>query len=82
MKAIEEQKAREKAIEDARKKAKASKYGESLDVITPEGKKLIKKTIPKKKVTDEKGEEWEVVDQRKSVIVEEDSSENNSDLSD
>ena len=69
-------------MDAARKKAKESKYGESQDVITPEGKKLIKKTVAKKKVTDEKGDEWEVVDQRKSVIVEESSSDNNSDLSD
>ena len=82
LKALEEQKAREKAMEAARKKTKTSKYGEAQDVITPEGKKLIKKTVPKTKVKDDKGDEWEVVDQRKSVIVEEDTSENNSDLSD
>ena len=83
MKAIEEQKAREKTMEAAKKKAKSSsRFGDnaSNEVITPDGKKLVKKTVSKKKVTDEKGNEWEVVDQRKSTIVEESSSDDNSDL--
>lgn len=79
MRQLEEQKARERAMEAARKKAKTSNYVENEDVITPEGKKLIKKTVPKKKVTDDKGNEWEVVDQRKSVVVEENSSDDDSD---
>lgn len=66
-------------MEIARKAAKNSKYGEIVDVLTPEGKKLIKKTIPKKKVVDDKGEEWEVVDNRKTQIVEYSSSEEMSD---
>jgi hypothetical protein len=37
---------------------------------------LKKKTLPKKKVTDENGNEWEVVDTKKKVIVENDSVEN------
>jgi hypothetical protein len=53
-------------MEEARKAAKNSKYGEKIDVVTPEGKKLIKKTIPKKKVVDYQGNEWEVVDNRKA----------------
>jgi hypothetical protein len=35
------------------------------------GKVLKKKTVPKKKVVDDKGDEWEVVDERKTLIVEE-----------
>jgi hypothetical protein len=51
-------------------------------VITPAGKVLKKKTLPKKKVTDEKGAEWEVVDQKKTVVVEESASDGNSIISD
>jgi len=36
---------------------------------------LKKKTLPKKKVIDDKGSEWEVVDQKKTVIVEESQSD-------
>ena len=38
---------------------------------SPEGKVLKRKVIPKKKIVDEQGGEWEVVDQRKTMIVEE-----------
>ena len=79
LKAQEEQKAREKQMEQARKAAKSNKDGEKSQVLTPEGKKLISKTVAKKKVIDSKGDEWEIVDQRKTVIVEESSSEDASD---
>lgn len=52
------------------------------DVITPGGKILKKKIVPKKKVTDEKGDQWEVVDQKKTVVVEESASDGASGLSD
>lgn len=66
-------------MEEARKSAKTTKSGEISNVYTPEGKKLIKKTVAKKKVVDSKGDEWEVVNSRKAVIVEESSSDEMSD---
>ena len=45
------------------------------------GKVLKKKTVPKKKVLDEKGDEWEVVDQRKTLIVEETDSDSDDQIS-
>lgn len=51
-----------------------------LDVKNPTGKVLKKKVIPKKKIADERGD-WEVVDQKKSVLVEEDDNKEDSDLS-
>jgi len=47
------------------------------------GKVIRKKVVPKKIVKDEKGDDWEVVDTKKTQIVEEDqSSDINSDSSD
>lgn len=71
--------AREKArlIEEIKLKQAfidAKRNGE--DTSQFEGKILKKKTLPKKKVTDENGNEWEVVDTKKKVIVENDSVEN------
>lgn len=43
--------------------------------LTAVGKVLKKKTAPKKKVMDEHGSEWQVVDERKTLIVEETDSE-------
>jgi hypothetical protein len=39
-------------------------------MLTAMGKVLKKKTAPKTKVTDSSGNEWQVVDQRKTQIVE------------
>lgn len=84
-------KAKEEAIqEEAKKKAKrdaelreevkkGNKEGKFLNAV---GKVLKKKTVPKKKVVDENGSEWEVVDERKAVIVEETDSEKGRDTSD
>ena len=52
----------------------AKRNGE--DTSQFEGKIMKRKTLPKKKVTDEIGNEWEVVDTKKKVIVENDSVEN------
>jgi len=42
-------------------------------LLTGDGKVLKKKIVPKTKIADDKGGlDWEVVDKRKSVIVEED----------
>ena len=73
IKATEEQKNKAKlAYQDMMKN---SKHGQK----TEEGKVLKKKAIPKKVVSDETGS-WEVVDSKKSVLVEEDDSAD-SDLS-
>ena len=58
---------------------KGNKEGKFLNAV---GKVLKKKTVPKKKVVDENGSEWEVVDERKAVIVEETDSEKGRDTSD
>jgi len=44
-----------------------------------ENKILKKKVLPKKKVVDAAGDEWEVIDKKKTVIVEYDSEEDMSD---
>lgn len=54
------------------KKEPEVKVREDGSIITPEGKVLKKKVIPKKKIADDKGGlDWEVVDKKKTEIVEE-----------
>jgi hypothetical protein len=43
--------------------------------LTAVGKVLKKKTAPKKKVVDENGSEWQVTDNRKTMIAEESDSD-------
>ena len=43
-------------------------------MVTSSGKILKKKVVGNKKIVDEQGE-WEVIDQKKTVIVEESASE-------
>lgn len=54
------------------------KGGEPEPIITSSGKVLKKKVIGNKKIVDEQGE-WEVIDNKKTVIVEESASDNDSD---
>ena len=63
---LEQQIKIKQAFIDAKKKNEdTSKF------VTQEGKVLKKKTLPKKKEVDAQGNEWEVVDNKKSVVVEE-----------
>jgi len=43
--------------------------------VTPEGKVLKKKSISKKTEVDEKGQEWHVIDTKKTIVVEESASD-------
>lgn len=63
--------AKAKAQEEAALRAKLRENKVESKFMTAAGKVLKKKTAPKKKVLDEKGDEWQVVDQRKTLIVEE-----------
>ena len=53
---------------------------QGIETKNPTGKILKKKAVPKKKIADERGD-WEVVDLKKSVIVEQDGSDEDSELS-
>ena len=53
------------AEEEAKARA-ALKKGEKAKIVSSDGKVLKKKTMPKKKVVDDRGEEWEIVDNRKT----------------
>ena len=44
-------------------------------MVNANGKILKKKVLPKTKVVDEKGSEWEVIDKKKSVVGEVSASE-------
>ena len=74
LKAQEEAAQRQKALDEARKKKQQQKKGpERPEPITnpATGKVMKRKVVPKRKVLDEQGVEWEVVDQRKTIIVDE-----------
>jgi len=62
---------RAKEKEEAALRAKIRENKSEGKFLNAVGKVLKKTTAPKKKVDDEKGQEWQVVDQRKTVIVEE-----------
>lgn len=62
---------RTKEKENAALRAKMRETKTVGKFTTAIGKVLKKKTVPKKKVVDDKGDEWEVVDERKTLIVEE-----------
>ena len=47
--------------------AEAEDENDLTDMIKPRKKKLL---VPKKLVTDEHGEEWQVIDKKKRVFVE------------
>ena len=56
--------------------AEAEDEAEEAEVIKPRKKKQLQ---PKKTVTDEHGEEWEVIDKKKRVFVEVDEVEDEAD---
>ena len=62
---------RAKEKEEAALRAKIRENKSEGKFLNAVGKVLKKTTAPKKKVVDEKGQEWQVVDQRKTIIVEE-----------
>lgn len=49
--------------------------GDTSKIVTPEGKVLKKKSISKKTEVDEKGQEWHVIDTKKTIVVEESASD-------
>ena len=63
--------ARAKEKEDAALRAKLREGRSEGKFLNAVGKVIKKKTAPKKKVVDDNGNEWQVVDQRKTLIVEE-----------
>ena len=82
---MKEQKRKEKELKDLKKKMKEAKpHGVNLKKVaediemaeldgvrTSDGKILRKKVLPKKKIIDEKGSEWELVEKKQTVLVEE-----------
>lgn len=67
---------RKAAEQEAALRAKLKQGKNEGKFLTAIGKVLKKKTAPKKKVMDENGSEWQVVDNRKTQIVEESDSDN------
>jgi len=70
-KILEEQK---QAEQQARAREEFRKAGQSSHFTTNEGKTLKKKVVPKKQVVDETGT-WDVVEKKKTLIVEESDSD-------
>lgn len=77
--AEQEKKAREDAAALAKYKESVMKGKADSKIVGPEGKVLRKKVLPTKaKVVDEKGEEWEMVQVKKTVLVEQSGSDDDS----